>query len=60
MKFNLEKLALILLIAGGLNWGLLALFNLDLVAKLGATLDMVVKVLVGAAAVYTLIPLFKK
>jgi len=49
----LDLAALTLLIVGGLNWGLVGLFDLDLVARLfgdGTPLARVVYVLVGLAA----------
>lgn len=55
----LNTVALVLLIVGGLNWGLVGLFNFDLVAALfGGTvgprsaLSNIVYILVGLAAVY--------
>lgn len=51
---------LVLLIVGGLNWGLVGLFGFDLVAALfgpGSTLSRVVYVLVGVAALWQLMPL---
>ena len=51
----LHMVAFALLVVGGLNWGLVALFNVNLVETLlGAesTLTMVVYVLVGLSAVY--------
>jgi uncharacterized protein len=53
----LHQLAYVLLWAGGLNWGLIGLFNYNLVMSLlGAwpMLETLVYVLVGAAALYTL------
>jgi uncharacterized membrane protein YuzA (DUF378 family) len=57
---TLDIVAAILLVVGGLNWGLVALFDLDLVAVLtGAggfgsknALGTVVYLLVGASALY--------
>lgn len=49
--------ALVLLIVGGLNWGLVGLFNFDLVAALFgdmSTLSRIVYVVVGIAAVVCL------
>lgn len=49
----LGTIALVLLIVGGLNWALVGLFNLDLVATLFgdmSPLTRIVYVLVGAAA----------
>lgn len=52
----MDTLAALLLAVGGLNWGLVGLFEYDLVAALfgGATtvLARIVYILVGAAAVY--------
>jgi len=51
----LDWLALILLIIGGLNWGLVGAFNLDLVASLlgeGSMLARIVYLLVGLAAIW--------
>jgi uncharacterized membrane protein YuzA (DUF378 family) len=57
----LNLITLILLIVGGLNWGLVGLFNVDLVATLfgaGSTLARIVYLLVGLSALWQLIPLF--
>lgn len=55
-KMNwLDWLALVLVLIGGLNWGLVGLFNFDLVAALlGAmsALSRTVYTLVGLAALY--------
>lgn len=59
----LDKLAIALLIIGGLNWGLVALFKFDLVTwvTFGMNwLDTTLKVLVGASAIYSVFSLFKK
>lgn len=52
----LDTLAAILLVIGGLNWGLWGAFEFDLVAALlggnTAVLSKMVYLLVGAAAVY--------
>ena len=51
----LDITAAILLVVGGLNWGLVGMANLDLVAALfgaGSILAKVVYTLVGLAAVY--------
>ena len=53
---------LVLLIVGGLNWGLVGLFDFDLVAALFgemSALSRIVYVLVGLSALYQLIPLFR-
>lgn len=50
-------IAMILLIVGGLNWGLVGLFNFDLVAALfgpGTVLSRAVYILVGLSALYAI------
>ncbi|MES2823127.1 MAG: DUF378 domain-containing protein [Pseudomonadota bacterium] len=50
-------IALTLLIAGGINWGLVGLFQFDLVAALFgdmSALARIVYVLVGLAALYSI------
>ena len=61
-KNVVDMIALILLIVGGLNWGLVGLFSFDLVAFLFgsiAILQNVVYTLVGVAAIYTIYYLMK-
>ena len=56
-------IARILLVIGGLNWGLVGLFDFDLVATLFGHMSMlskIVYVLVGIAAVYLLVKHFLK
>jgi uncharacterized protein len=59
----LNLITLLLVIIGGLNWGLVGLFQFDLVAAIfggqDAGLARIVYILVGASAVWQLIPLFK-
>ncbi len=58
----LNLLTLILTIVGGINWGLVGLAELDLVAALfgpGSGLSRTVYALVGLSAVYQLVPLTK-
>jgi uncharacterized membrane protein YuzA (DUF378 family) len=53
-------LTLVLLIIGGLNWGLVGLFGFDLVAALfGAMspLSRIVYALVGVSALWQIVPL---
>lgn len=54
-------LTLVLLIVGGLNWGLVGLFQFDLVAALfggqDALLARVVYTLVGLSAVWQILPM---
>ena len=57
----LNLLTLILVIVGGVNWGLVGLFNFDLVATIlgaGSFLARVVYILVGLSALWQLVPLF--
>ena len=52
---------LVLLIVGGLNWGLVGLFGFDLVAALFgemSALSRIVYVLVGVSALWQLLVLF--
>jgi uncharacterized protein len=55
-KLNiLDWVAMVLVIVGGLNWGLVGIFKLDLVKAIFGgipSLQMIVYVLVGLAAVY--------
>lgn len=55
-KLNaLDWLALVLVIVGGLNWGLVGIFNFDLVATIFGDmsgLSRIVYILVGLAAIY--------
>ena len=53
----LDWIALILIIVGGLNWGLVGAFSFDLVAAIFgdmSALSRIIYVLVGLAAIYTL------
>jgi uncharacterized membrane protein YuzA (DUF378 family) len=57
----LNLITLVLVIVGGLNWGLVGIFNWDLVAALfgaGSSLARVVYALVGVSAIWQLVPLF--
>ena len=55
-KLNtVDLIALVLVVVGGLNWGLVGLVNFDLVATIfGAmsVLSRIVYILVGLAAIY--------
>jgi uncharacterized membrane protein YuzA (DUF378 family) len=57
----LNVITLVLLIVGGLNWGLVGLFQFDLVATLfggqEALLSRIVYTLVGLSAVYQILPM---
>jgi uncharacterized membrane protein YuzA (DUF378 family) len=55
MKKNLLNLSLVLVIIGAINWGLVGLFGLDLVATLfgfSHPIARMVYVMVGAAGAY--------
>lgn len=58
----LKRVALILLIIGGINWGLIGLFQFDLVAAIfgdqNAVLSRVIYTLVGISALISLAILF--
>ncbi|MDO8575068.1 MAG: DUF378 domain-containing protein [bacterium] len=50
-----DWIAVVLVVVGGLNWGLVGIFNFDLVATIFgdmSTLSRIVYALVGVAAVY--------
>ncbi|MBU6373301.1 MAG: DUF378 domain-containing protein [Alphaproteobacteria bacterium] len=56
----LNIITLILVIIGGINWGLVGAFNFDLVAALfgvDSGVSNLVYILVGLSALYQLIPL---
>ncbi len=59
----MDRLSLILVIIGALNWGLISLFRFDLVASLfggqDAVLSRIVYGLVGLAGLYAITLLFK-
>lgn len=55
---GLYSIAILLLVIGGINWGLVGLFNFDLVVTIfqaGSLLTRIVYTLVGVSAVYVLI-----
>lgn len=57
----INTLTLVLLIVGGLNWGLVGLFGFDLVAAIFGEMSMLSRVvysLVGLSAIWQLVPLF--
>ena len=57
-----NTITLALLIVGGVNWGLVGLFGFDLVATLFgemSALSRLVYTIVGACALWQLIPLFR-
>ena len=59
----MDKIALALSIIGGLNWGIIGLFNFDLVAFIsggsGTWLARIIYTIVGLAALWCLTILFR-
>lgn len=59
----MDKIALLLVIIGSVNWGLVGIFNFDLVATLfggqTALLSRIVYTLVGAAGLWCISLLFR-
>ena len=59
----IDKLALTLLIIGGLNWGLVGIFSFDLVAWIfggqGAVISRIVYILVALSAAWCISLLFR-
>lgn len=67
MKLNvLDWIAIVLVIVGGLNWGLVGIFNFDLVATIFGDMSVISRIvytLVGVAAlwlIYTASKMAKK
>ena len=60
----LDKIALSLLIVGGLNWGLVGIFKFDLVAWLfggqGSVVSRIIYTVVGLAGLWCITMLFRK
>ena len=60
----MDKIALFLLIVGGINWGLVGLFSFDLVAWLcggsGSVIRRIVYVLVALSALWCISLFFKR
>lgn len=53
----IDIIALILVIIGGINWGLIGLFNFNLVSTIFGDMTMITRIvydLVGLAALYTI------
>jgi uncharacterized membrane protein YuzA (DUF378 family) len=58
----INLITLLLVIVGGLNWGLVGLLNFDLVAAIFGEMSMlsrIVYILVGLSALWQIIPLVK-
>ena len=64
VHFMWDKIALILLIIGGINWGLVGIFELDLVAWLlggaGSLLARAVYILVAISEIWCISLLFRR
>lgn len=60
----IDRIALILSIIGGLNWGLVGIFQFDLVAWLGGgqsgILSRIIYIIVGLAAIWCVSLLFRE
>ncbi|MFC1687003.1 DUF378 domain-containing protein [Patescibacteria group bacterium] len=59
----IDWISFILVIVGGLNWGLVGAFDIDLVAEIfgtDSTISTIVYILVGVSAVYTFVSMFMK
>ncbi|MBQ8171348.1 MAG: DUF378 domain-containing protein [Oscillospiraceae bacterium] len=60
----IDKIALALLIVGGLNWGLVGIFSFDLVAWAfggqGAAISRIVYILVALSAAWCISLLFRR
>ena len=60
----LDRIALFLLIVGGVNWGLIGVFKFDLVAWLfggqGAIISRIVYILVAISALWCISLFFKR
>lgn len=58
-----DKIALILLIVGGINWGLVGIFQLDIIAWLfggsGSIISRAIYILVAISAVWCISLLFR-
>lgn len=54
MKLDINTIVMILMIAGAINWGLVAYNGTDLVAYAGPTPEKYIKYAVGAAGAYAL------
>ena len=64
MNMILDKIALVLVIIGGLNWGSVGIFRYDLVAGMfggaGSAISRVIYTLVGLAAIWCISLLFRE
>ena len=64
MTFHMDTIALILAIIGCLNWGLVGIFEFDLVAWIfggpGAVISRIIYTLVGLAGLWCITLLFRR
>lgn len=64
MKMNaMDMIVWILLFVGGLNWGLVGAFDYNLVDSIfgvDSSIGMIIYILVGVAAIWSLISMFTK
>jgi len=63
MKSAIDWIALILVIVGGLSWGLVGIFDFDVVATIFGTMSTiarVVYVVIGVAALWAIYYIFKE
>lgn len=59
----MDKIALCLLVVGGLNWGLVGIFDFDLIAWAfgsGAVISRILYILVAVAALWCISLLFRR
>ncbi len=47
----IDKIALVLIIIGALNWGLIAIFNFDLVAALFGDMSIISRIVYGLVGI---------
>ncbi len=47
----IDKIALVLIIIGALNWGLIALFNFDLVATIFGDMTIISRIIYGLVGI---------
>ena len=58
----LDKISLVLVIIGAINWGLIGFFNLDVISLLFGSLSMITRIIyaiVGIAGVYSIVLFWK-
>ena len=56
----MDLIALILMVIGALNWGLIGLFQFDLVATIFGGMNAVLSSLVGLAGIWGITMLFRR